>query len=744
MVKTLLNEKSAMGGNGKLAVALAVAATSLACLRAYALLEVSGDFTITGAISAPVVFTGDATLTIAANVTTMLGSVTNDGHTVTINLESGCAAGLSVLQSRNSASTKFNFNGGRLTDGGGWGSYWFYSDSANCKIELASVDGNPIWFDHSLGQQKYMKSSGDVFSSGTGCLLVQTADTYVNPNTGAVTILGLYQNLIGTSWRHTGGTCFRKLTGSSKPGQIVCMGGNDRMPSGLVELGQSGESVGAWLDLGGTTETMEQLVSYGTVGGVTNRATAAGTLVFNVDGAILDAPVYGNAIVKKTGSASTLTLKRGPVSSIVHTAGTLLVKPDAIGTVVKVGSLATSSGATVVVDGCTLEVDSIAEDMGSFSFVNGGKLRMVAGTDANANMLMEDSVAMDAASGITKVGTGTLTLHREAALDDVFVKAGTLALAKPGSTNHWLRFSFTKMYNDKPFEFSQLSLVDAAGNRVDGGGSAIDLPSSDPIAAGQAGSRVANVAYDCAPQNMPAQSIWVNDSNWVFNNTGYRSLSPSAIFDARDVTYLKYSDAPTVANPKIFVVRMPTGTTETYGYKIRVGYSGARHPSDWKVETSPDGINWTESDLHSGIVPQNSNGWEYNGGAPYKLMSGRDGATGLSATAMVQVDAGATLDCSRVTGGQLLSNLTVDYATGGGTLSGVKLAAGGTLNLVNVPAGVKLNDYAVPLTFVGATDTANATSWTLFVNGAVSSRRRLTWQDGGLRVCGRGTTVVIW
>ena len=156
-----------MRRNGRLAVALAVAATSLACFRAYALLEVSGDYTITGAISTPVVFTGDATLTIAANVTTALGSVTNDGHTVTINLEPGCAAALSVLQSKNSASTKINFKGGRLTDSGGWGSYWFYSDSANCKIELASVDGNPIWFDHSLGQQKYMKSSGDVFSSET-------------------------------------------------------------------------------------------------------------------------------------------------------------------------------------------------------------------------------------------------------------------------------------------------------------------------------------------------------------------------------------------------------------------------------------------------------------------------------------------------------------------------------------------------------------------------------------------------
>ena len=717
----------------------------MVCSHVYALTEVSGDYTITGTISVPVVFTGDATLTIAANVTTALGTVTNNGHTVTINLESGSAVCMNVLESMNSASTKFNFKGGRLTDGGGWGSYWFKSDSANCKIELASVDGNPIWFDHTLGQWKYMKSSGDVFTSGEGRLLVQTADTYVNPSTGAITVLGLYQNLIGTSWRHTGGTCFCKLTGSNKPGQVVCTGGNDRMPSGLVELGQSGDSVGAWLDLNSSTETMEQLVSYGAVGGVTNRAANAGTLVFAADGSVLDAPVYGNVIVKKTGASSTLTVKRGPIPTLSHTAGTLLVKPDAAGTVVKFGSLATSAGATVVVDGCILEVDALAEDKGSYSFVNGGSLRLAVGTDANANLLMEGTAATDAASGVTKVGGGTLMLHREAALDDVHVKAGTLALAKPGTTNHWLRFTFTKMYNNNPFEFSELIIVDSAGNRVDGGGSAIDLPSTDPVAPKQAGSPVANAALDCAPQNMNPQSIWVNDGNWVINSNPkeYRQLSPSTIFDGRIVTCLKYADAPTVANPKIFVVRMPANTSEVYGYKIKVGYSGARHPSDWKVETSPDGINWTDSDSHSGIVPENSNGWVYNDGNPYKLMSGRDGAAGLSSAANVQVDSGATLDCSRVTGGQTLSNLTVDYAIGGGTLDGVRLASGGTLNDINVPAGVRLNEYAVPVTFVDAADTANASSWTLLVNGVESSRLKLYWQDGGMYVHGPGMMILI-
>ena len=111
----------------KLTLAAAVAA-SMAQMAAYALTEVSGDYTITSTtFSVLLVFTGDANLTIAENVgssTTLgvfLGTVTNDGHNVTINMESGCKAQVNWFQNLNGATTKINFKGGRFTDGGGRG-----------------------------------------------------------------------------------------------------------------------------------------------------------------------------------------------------------------------------------------------------------------------------------------------------------------------------------------------------------------------------------------------------------------------------------------------------------------------------------------------------------------------------------------------------------------------------------------------------------------------------------------------
>ncbi|MBO7688230.1 MAG: hypothetical protein J6V72_17740, partial [Kiritimatiellae bacterium] len=135
----------------KLTLAAAIAA-GMAQMTAYALLEVSGDYTITtGTIDVPLVFTGDANLTIAENVGSstslgvFLGTVTNDGHNVTINMESGCKAQINWFQSLNGATTKINFKGGKFTDAGGWGTYWFKTP-AGCTVELASVGGNNIWF----------------------------------------------------------------------------------------------------------------------------------------------------------------------------------------------------------------------------------------------------------------------------------------------------------------------------------------------------------------------------------------------------------------------------------------------------------------------------------------------------------------------------------------------------------------------------------------------------------------------
>ena len=162
----------------RLALTAAIAA-SMAHMTAYAITEVSGDYTINGDINPPIVFTGDATLTIAENVyaseregVNIGWAITNNGHTVTINLENGSKTKFGWIETLNGGTTKVNFKGGLVTDAGGWGSYWFKTPEG-CTVELASVGGNNIWFTHPNSQHKYFNDgAGRVFTSGSGKFVV--------------------------------------------------------------------------------------------------------------------------------------------------------------------------------------------------------------------------------------------------------------------------------------------------------------------------------------------------------------------------------------------------------------------------------------------------------------------------------------------------------------------------------------------------------------------------------------------
>ena len=248
----------------KLILAAAIAA-GMAHMTAYALTEVSGDYTIVGSIDYPVVFTDDANLTIAANATTYLGVVTNDGHTVTINLESGCATQISWLESLNGATTKINFKGGRFTDAGGWGTYWF-KQGTGCKVELASVDGNPIWITQPNYQYKWFRSGDGLFTSGTGRFYVQT------PFLSGTTRIFFGANLPTTNYLHTGGTCISGVSDHSAA--WFDFTDSNQFPPGRVEIGRAANTGGAWINMNGTAQTAEELVRLGTFGGVTKTLPA--------------------------------------------------------------------------------------------------------------------------------------------------------------------------------------------------------------------------------------------------------------------------------------------------------------------------------------------------------------------------------------------------------------------------------------------------------------------------------------
>ena len=729
----------------KLTLAAAIAA-GMAQMTAYALLEVSGDYTITtGTIDVPLVFTGDANLTIAENVGSstslgvFLGTVTNDGHNVTINMESGCKAQINWFQSLNGATTKINFKGGKFTDAGGWGTYWFKTP-AGCTVELASVGGNNIWFTHPNSQHKHFNDgAGRVFTSGSGKFVVQTANIHNG------TLLYFRPNIPGTNYFHTGGTSF--FGNNDSNGGWFTFTGSNHFPPGRVELGRAANAGGAWVNLDGKSQTAEQIVRVGSYGCITNTSSTAGTLVFSKADSLLDCPVRGNVVVQKTDAATTLTVKRGPISAIEQRGGTVLVKPDVAGSTVKVGKLRVYSGATLTVDGATLEVDTA--DMGLSSVVtcvNGGKLSLAAAVN-KTNVV--DAMSWSGTS-LEKTGAGTLGLGADAAvsLNAVNVAAGTLMLGRLGDTNRFWRVTIKGTKGNGVLALGPFRLYNRSLGFADGGGAAGNTTGNsftDKSSAGIAASQLAERQFICSRSDYHTPSGKVGSDNM---------MPPRAMFAASTVFSCLFDSTPnpSVGNPASWVVmtyRIPS-TQTPYGYDVRSQWSGvSKHPGTWSIESSPDGTDgsWQLVDEKSGQAARVGQCW-YHGDVqgdanpdPFTFQTLRAGGGGISPAANVKVAAGATLDATLVDGGQEVSSLTVDCTAGGGTLKGVKLASGGTLNLVNLPAGTKLTEYVVPLTFEDAGGTANARTWTVQVDG-VANRAKLKWQNGGLFVPSAGTIVI--
>ena len=716
----------------KLTLAAAVAA-SMAHMTAYAITEVSGDYTINGDINPPIVFTGDATLTIAENVyaseregVNIGWAITNNGHTVTINLENGSKTKFGWIETLNGGTTKVNFKGGLVTDAGGWGSKWF-----------AGVDGHPIWITHPNSQHKYLHDGGGrLITSGTGQLYVQTANIHNG------TILYFRPNIPTTNNFHTGGARF---TGNSDGSAAwIAFTAADQFPPGRVEIGRAANAGGAYVNLNGTSQTAEEVVRIGAFGGITNMSGTASTLVFKKAGSVLDCPVYGNVNVQKAGTSTTLTVKRGPISNLIGKEGTILVKPDAANTTVKVGALRVYSGTTLTVDGCTLEVDTA--DMGLSSVVtcvNGGKLSLAAA--ANKTNVV-DAMSWSGAS-LEKTGAGTLGLGADAAvsLNAVNVAAGTLMLGRLGDTNRFWRVSIKSTKGGSKLALGPFRLYDRGRSFTDGGnpGGTTSNGYSDKSSAGITASQLAAKQFICSRSDyLPNR-----------NQSGSNYRSPEAMFYNSTVYSCMFTSTPypSVGNPASWVVmtyRIPDTAAATYGYDVRSQWEGVNnHPGTWSIESSPDGTDgsWRLVDEKSGQAARVGQCW-YHGDVqgdanpdPFAFQTLRAGG-GISSSANVLVAAGATFDASLVDGGQAVSSLTVDCTAGGGTLKGVKFAAGGTLNLVNVPAGTKLAEYAVPLTFEGAGDTSNARTWSVQVDG-VANRAKLTWQNGGLFVPSAGTIV---
>ena len=702
----------------KLDLAVLAAATA-AAFTAPAATNVSGDFLIDRPLDStdrPLVITGDANITVAAEVDTFLGAVTNNGHHVTINLESGSKAQVSWVTVRGNGTTTVNFKGGALTDGGGWGSSWFDTVSGST-VALVSVDGNPIRVTQPHAQSKKWNTNldggtpGRVTTSGTGrCDLLSSALS------GSTKLSLTLCGCTTTDWGHTGGTYLGHYGEAGLTGYVVC-GGANVLPAGDIYLGTANGLSSVEINLSGNSQSVERL----------HLQNASSTVIAGAGAPAL-----------KFSSAD------AAIDSTCAAAAPALSVP----------AITVLSGATLTVDKVAVATTALSNN-GTLAYANAGKLTLNLSNAANAIALSASNPA-SGATAIVKSGAGAYSYAGDAALDvdALTVNAGEFRLSGPrGTTNRWWRFTLKQCADAAAkANLSGLRLLDgvltAEGKYSPADGTAPDPDYPNGSRSSYSRNTGAPSTYNRYNWNFTYQQgngTPTYTTAWTARGSG-QTLEPNVIWVADPTTLAcEFTNPyPKATDPNTWIVytyRIPEGRP-IRGYNLRQAWGFSNYPKYWLLESSADGVTWETMDSQSNYaLTASGQSWYNNGGAGKLPSSMIDFGSqvrptlpttgGLASDANIKVASGATFDASLVTGGQEISALTVDYA-GGGTLRGVKFASAGTVHLQNVPAGTDLNEHAVPLTFGNVVGTPALANWTAVVHYAngVVREKKIAWDNG--------------
>lgn len=700
-----------------------------AAMGAYASTSISGNFTIDHTLDAterPLIITGDATITVAAEVDTFLGAVTNNGHTVTINLESGSKAQVSWFTVRGGGTTTINFNGGALTDGGDWDTPWFDTAEGSA-VALVSVDRNPIRVTQPNAVRKYWNRNrgggtpGRVTTSGSG-----RCDLLSSGMQGSSKIALMLCGCSTSDWGHTGGTYFGHYSEASWGTGYVWCNEADVLPPGDIYLGTENGLSKVELNIRAYSQAVERLHLQNTHSAIIRESSA---VALNFTGA--------NA-------------------GIVSAAAT----PPSF----SVPALVVAAGASLTVDHVAVTATSSFANFGTIAYANGGSLTASLGIASDTICLSADK-PITGASAIVKSGAGTYSYAGDAALDvdALTVNGGEFRLSGPrGTTNRWWRFTLKQCQSTTSYaNISEMRLLDKDMVPADGAAPDPDYSSksrynfsrntADP-------STFADYNYNFTFQQGAGTPSYTADQ--TAHGSG-KALSPTVIWmDKATVYACEFTNPyPKATDPNTWIVwtyRIPAGRP-IRGYNLRHAYYFDNFPKYWLLESSADGVTWETMDSQSNYALAATSGqyWYNDGGQAQSLPASMidfgsqvkptlPTAGGLASDVNIKVASGATFDASLVTGGQEISTLTVDYA-GGGTLKGVRFASTGTLYLQNVPAGTDINELEIPLTFVGAADTANLANWTAIISfsNGTSREKKLYWDNGVMRIRPSGITIII-
>ena len=633
------------------------------------------------------------------------------------------------------------FNGGSLSVANAYSSSQRFVSTAGRAIVFESENGKPIDLRYRWGGTGY-PANGALRTAGAG-------DMVVYSETGSEHHYGWSLNLGHIQWGHKGD--FRL----AKNMWVVCYTTN-ALPC-LADGGDvvlEGNSIYNSLYVNGYNQDLNGLKAAAN-SVVTNASATVATLRFGsarADGT-LNVPRLGGAITVAKVGAGTLTVTNTPsIPSVDAKAGTILFAP---GCDVRVKSVTAAAGAKIVVDGVTVSADSIRLDADDIVETrNGGRLVLAMDVAANETAYVaRDKVASGAT--VDKTGSGTLCYVAKAQVLPAALRVhdGTLQFAELGTTNEFWRVTIKApevagtYLNLSPFRLHDGDFAFCDGGWNDG-----------------TTKTYTQVANTTAPADLTARQVMFSSTDYTTTKHGSDNpVEPEvAMFINSSVFSCRFNLKPTVDNPDTWLVATyriaPLNGKYVYGYDVKSQWDGwnTQYAGTWMVESSPSGKDgtWVVMDEQSAQKARNGESWyrgtdtKVNGvfvpsNNPYPLKAPYQASAGFDPVADVQVDPGATLDCSLVTDGQELSSLTVDWSKSGeaGVLKGVKLAATGTLNLVNVTGKAPTGD--LPLAFVDSVTGGDLSGWTVKVNGVVTAKRLLFWSNGKLSLSSVGLTVIV-
>ena len=675
------------------------------------------------------------------------------------------------------------------------GMYWVQNDSSkklrftvanNAKIILESVDGNPICFRSAAQNYDFFTGNGTLETRGDGDFQMYLPERY--------TVTLSHDEGGEILWNHKGRTMF---TGNA----VWKIGRDNILPYGankgpIVFYNQDWVRDATIIDLNGKTVTVNGLLIEGTYkryNWVTNSSAAIATLRLNVPAdtnlnEVLTATFAPDAIssirIQKTG-AGTLNVGNTSLPKVrsfeveegmlfanaTTSAGNLVAKdgsvmflksplygstmasgfcPDSFAVDAEGGKVVLSNvwqrAMTVRSGTASVENNSInitqaevpwrpaASVIDTVAVEDGGILDIVRGRLASTNISIASGASL-------RIRGGAGTTNR--------VEFYTSALS-----DRYYRFIFKESQNKKSFGLNYLYLRMGDGTKAFSSTSSVaevtytlneTATSASDLSEGQ-------YMYSC-PNGIDYHEYNHSNGSCVYARSG---LSDPASWGGVIINENKgFSLADSDTWVTLTIRLRADAALPVLGYHLSNDWVVDKLCA-WEVQASADGTTWRtvderrKSDIYTygGVVssggvyyPEREGYNTFNGTEPFQWRClAADNV--FNCEGSVQVDEGGILDLSCVPDANIsIKSLTVDAASGGGSIVKFRPAENGTLNITGIGGDIPAR-YTVPVAFPDAIDTARLATWNVTVDGEPSPATVLEWSDGVLKALTfRGTVI---